>query len=125
MSEAPKARVLVVEDDPSIGDIMNRALSTRYEVKVCNNGRVGLEEAAKFQPQVMILDVNLPGMDGFQIAAALKEHADTKKIPLVFVTARDTPMDTIQGIKAGARHYLTKPFKLDELLSKISKIVGR
>ena len=119
---APK-RVLVVEDDPSIQQLLSRALQAQFQVSLCDNGTEALTAVREQSPDLVLLDVNLPGMDGFAIAAAMKDAADLKSIPIIFLTARGRPTEVIQGIQAGARHYITKPFKIDELLGKIRKVL--
>jgi DNA-binding response OmpR family regulator len=116
--------VLVVEDDPSISGLLERALSSNgYTVHVAGDGLLGLEKCSSVEPDVVVLDVNLPKLDGLAVAREMKAKEDLKHIPIVFLTAQDRPKDMIAGIQAGARHYLTKPFKLDDLLSKIKKLL--
>ena len=67
----------------------------------------------------------MPGMDGFEVARKIRSTPNGKRIPIIFLTARDAPMDTIRGIQAGARSYLTKPFKLEELMTKIRGTLAR
>jgi DNA-binding response OmpR family regulator len=116
--------VLVVEDDPAISGLLQRALSASgYLVEVANDGEVALLKCEATLPSLLILDVNLPKLDGFSVAKRLKATDNLKHIPILFLTAQDRPKDMIQGIQAGARHYVTKPFKLEELLSKVKKLV--
>lgn len=118
------AKILVVEDDPAISTLLERALTADgYSVHVASDGAKAVEQCAQVAPDVVLLDVNLPKMDGFQVAKELKARAEMKHVPIVFLTAQDRPRDVIAGIQAGARHYVTKPFKLDELLAKIKKLV--
>jgi DNA-binding response OmpR family regulator len=117
------AKILVVEDDPAISTLLDRALSADgYTVHLAGDGARALEQCAKVTPDVVLLDVNLPKMDGFQVAKEMKARPEMKNVPIVFLTAQDRPRDVIAGIQAGARHYVTKPFKLDELLAKIKKL---
>ena len=113
----------MVEDDPSIRQLLARALQAQFQVSLCDNGTEALTAVREQSPDLVLLDVNLPGMDGFAIAAAMKDAADLKSIPIIFLTARGRPTEVIQGIQAGARHYITKPFKIDELLGKIRKVL--
>lgn len=117
------AIVLVVEDDPSICALLERALSSHgYIVHVATDGEAGLVKCLEVRPDVLLLDVNLPKLDGLSLAKQLKANDALKNIPIVFLTAQGRPKDMIAGIQAGARHYLTKPFKLDDLLSKVKKL---
>lgn len=129
MSAAPptKARVckiLVVEDDPAISALLTRALENNaYKVVTAADGEEALIVCVEERPDVVLLDVNLPKLDGFSVAKRLKGVDALKNIPIIFLTAKDRPTDMIAGIQAGAKHYLTKPFNIDELLSKVKKLV--
>ncbi len=130
MSGAPpvnggsKKRVLVADDDPTISRLLERILGREYDVVVASDGNSALTLAPQARPQLFILDVMMPGLDGFALAEKLRAHKDLKSIPIIFLTAKDTPKDTIRGIQAGARHYLTKPFKIEELMAKVKKTLG-
>lgn len=119
----PLKRVLVVEDDPAIADMLSKMLIRFYEVRVVNDGGAAISTAVGFRPDVILLDVNLPNMDGFAIAQALKKSPDLGKIPIVFLTAQDRSLDVVKGIQVGAKHYITKPFKMDDVIKKIRKLV--
>lgn len=118
-------RVLVVEDDLAIAGLLTRSLEAEgYETAAVHDGEAGLIKCVEFRPHVLLLDVNLPKLDGFSVAKRLKTVDALKNIPIIFLTAKDRPTDMIQGIQAGAKHYLTKPFKLEELLLKVHKLAG-
>lgn len=118
-------KVLVVEDDPSISALLTKALQNNgYTVVNASDGEAALVLCVEERPDVILLDVNLPKLDGFSVAKRLKGVQSLKGIPIIFLTAKDRPADMIQGIQAGAKHYLTKPFKIEELMSKVSKLVG-
>jgi two-component system OmpR family response regulator len=119
-----KKRVLIADDDPAISRLLERVLMREYEVIIAKDGPGALALAQETRPNLLILDVMMPGMDGFQLAAKVREVPEIKNSPIIFLTARDGPMDTIKGIQSGARHYLTKPFKIDDLLTKVKKILG-
>jgi DNA-binding response OmpR family regulator len=125
MSAPVFKRVLVVEDDMAIAGLLTRSLENEgYEVTAVHDGESGLVKCVEFKPHVVLLDVNLPKLDGFSVAKRLKGVEALKNIPIIFLTAKDRPTDMIQGIQAGAKHYLTKPFKLDDLLTKVRKLIG-
>src|SRR5690606_20810056 len=130
MSGAPppatksKKRVLVADDDPSISRLLERVLAREFDVVTSSDGTGALSLAQSVKPQLMIFDVMMPGLDGFQLATKIRAIPELKNVPIIFLTARDGPLDTIKGIQAGARHYITKPFKIDDLLSKVKKILG-
>lgn len=119
-----RRKILVVEDDRDIQNLLTKALEGRYEVGAVGDGNAALTTAEQWRPDLVLLDVTLPGLDGFSVAESLKKTDTLKKIPIIFLTARDRPSDTIRGIQVGARHYVTKPFKLEALLSKIEKALG-
>lgn len=114
---------MVVEDDPAIAELLSRTLGQKYAVSVCNDGAEALSRAVSIRPHLVLLDVNLPGMDGFSVAEAIKQSDALKSTPIIFLTARDHSMDVIRGINVGARHYVTKPFKLDDLMGKVERLL--
>jgi len=102
------ARVLVVEDDDAIAQVLQRSLRLEgYEVKVAADGVVALEEAHAFLPDLVILDLGLPRMDGIEVAKRLREADD---VPILVLTARDAVEARVEGLDAGADDYLVKPF---------------
>jgi DNA-binding response OmpR family regulator len=119
---AASKRVLIVEDDPAIADVLTRTLGRFYEVRVVNDGGRAVESALEHRPDVILLDVSLPNKDGFAIAASMKTSSGLSKIPIIFLTAHDRSLDVVKGIQAGAKHYITKPFKLDDVLQKVKKL---
>ena len=116
---------MVVEDDPSIRDMLVRSLGLEYTVYEACDGHVALEMLGRIKaPDLMILDVMMPRMDGLQLASKLKTENQLRTVPIIFLTGRDSPKDVVQGINMGARHYLTKPFKIQDLLAKVAKTLG-
>lgn len=126
MSQLPAAKkVLVIEDDAAISGMLEvRLSSVGYEVLVAGDGEAGLIGCVEFRPDLILLDVNLPKIDGFSVAKRLKGADALKNVPIIFLTARDRPGDMIEGIQAGAKHYVTKPFDMDQLLKKVRKLVA-
>jgi DNA-binding response OmpR family regulator len=122
----PHAKVLlVVEDDAAIRDMLVRSLGTNYCVYESPDGQSALESLARMKtPDLIIMDVMMPRMDGWTLASKVKAESRLKNVPLIFLTGRDSPKDVVQGINAGARHYLTKPFKIQTLLEKVGKAIG-
>lgn len=123
-TKAPKKRVLVVEDDDAIATMITKMLGTVYEVERAANGSQGLAAASRFLPQLVVLDVMMPGLDGYATAQRLRAVPELKNVAIIFLTAKGGPMDVVKGIQAGARFYLTKPFKMDDLLTKVRKALG-
>ena len=120
---AVKRRVLIVEDDPAIAELLTKTLSRFYDVRVVSDGGQAQSVATAYCPDIILLDVNLPNKDGFAIAQALKLAPGLGKIPIIFLTAQERSLDVVKGIQAGAKHYITKPFKLEDVLSKVKKLV--
>ena len=119
----PLKKVMVVEDDQSIADMLSKMLIRFYDVRIVHDGGAAIDTAVAFRPDVILLDVNLPNMDGFAIAQGLKSSGELAKIPIIFLTAQDRSLDVVKGIQAGAKHYITKPFKMDDVIKKIRRLV--
>jgi DNA-binding response OmpR family regulator len=125
MASESNKKVLVVEDDKSISTLLVRALQNDgFKVVTAMDGEAALVTCVEERPDVILLDVNLPKLDGFTVAKRIKGVESLKNIPIIFLTAKDRPGDMIQGIQAGAKHYLTKPFNIEELLKKVRKLSG-
>ena len=117
--------ILVVEDDADLLELLTRVLEKEdFEVMTATNGREGLALASmRPRPNLIISDIMMPDMDGLQMVRELKQDPGTKPLPVIFLTAKSTPRDMVAGIQAGARHYLTKPFKVPELLAKVRSVL--
>lgn len=123
MTETP-AKVLVVDDEPSIRELVTTVL--RYEgfdVASAETGRQALAEVERFRPNLVVLDVMLPDLDGFEVQRRLNEAG--RRVPVVFLTARDAVEDRVRGLTIGGDDYLTKPFSLDELVARIRSVLRR
>ena len=122
--EKAEARVLVVDDEPNIVDIVSMALRYNdYDVVTANSGREALEAVAASKPDMIVLDVMMPELDGFEVAKRLGEQRSN--IPILFLTARDTTDDKVRGLTIGGDDYMTKPFSVEELLARIGTILKR
>ena len=122
MEETP--RVLVVEDDPTISEVVVRYLEREgLVVEAVADGRDALDAAARVWPDLVVLDLMLPGIDGIEVCRRLKADPQTRYIPVVMVTVRAGDRDRGQGAAAGADAYLTKPFHLSELQDIIDKLL--
>ena len=124
VSGEPGARVLVVDDEPYITDLVATAL--RYEgfqVATARTGRAALAEAVRFRPDLVVLDVMLPDLDGFQVQQRIVR--DGLRIPVLFLTARDATEDKVRGLTLGGDDYVTKPFSLEELVARVRAILRR
>lgn len=117
-------RVLVVDDEAAVRDALLRALDSEgYETKGVGDGAAALVEVAQWQPEVVVLDVLMPFMDGLTTCRTLRGRGD--RTPILLLTARDAVADRVAGLDAGADDYLVKPFDLDELLARVRALVRR
>jgi len=111
------SRVLVVDDDRKIGSLLRRALTAEgYIVEVAANGVDGLQAAQDRPPELVILDVMMPGLDGIEVCRRLRANSS---LPILMLTAKDEVRDRVIGLDAGADDYLVKPFDLEELLARV------
>jgi two-component system OmpR family response regulator len=125
VQEQPEAaRVLVVDDEPGILDVISMALRHHgFGVETAATGREALNFVRRWHPHVMVLDVMLPDMEGFEVARRLAaEHAE---VPILFLSARDATTDKIRGLTTGGDDYVTKPFSLEELIARLRNILRR
>lgn len=115
-------RILVVEDETSMARLLKQALEeSGYEVTVAQNGREGLKMAAGHQ--VIVVDVMMPQLNGFEMVKSLREQGN--RVPVLFLTAKDKPVDRVKGLDLGGDDYLGKPFDLDELLARVRSLFRR
>ena len=121
---ARAARVLVVDDEPNISALLSATLRlVEFEVRVVDSGHRALVAVEDFEPDLVVLDVMLPDLDGFDVAKRLR--ATGSRVPVLFLTARDAVEDRISGLSAGADDYVTKPFSLEEVVLRIRAILRR
>lgn len=121
-----RERILVVEDEESIVDILTQALRRQgYEVHSALDGDTALDLAALLMPNLVILDIMLPEMDGWEVCRRLKSSSETADIPIIMLTARREEKDVVEGLNIGADDYVKKPFSLPELLARIRAILKR
>jgi len=122
-ADAVGGRVLVVEDDEEIADVLRRSLRNEgYEVRTSGDGAEALEVAAGFVPDLVVLDLGLPGMDGVEVCRQLRADGD---VPILILTARTETEDRVSGLDSGADDYLVKPFERRELLARIRALLRR
>ena len=116
-------RVLVVEDDSDIAGVLRRSLGMEgYDVRIASDGERALEEASVFEPDAVVLDLGLPGIDGVEVSRRLREGGD---VPILILTAREALEDRIEGLDSGADDYLVKPFEREELLARLRAMLRR
>ncbi len=123
---AARGRLLVIEDEPDLQELLRYNLSREgFEVMCTDRGERGLELARRQLPDLVVLDLMLPGMDGLEVCRALRADAQTAEIPVVMVTARDQEADIVLGLELGADDYITKPYRWRELLARIRAVLRR
>ncbi|MFK7911570.1 MAG: response regulator transcription factor [Akkermansiaceae bacterium] len=118
--------ILVVEDEEDIADLVAFNLRrNEFEVELAHDGIQGLAKAKEFKPDLIVLDVMMPGIDGFRVFKELKKDNSTRSIPVIMLTARGQTEDRIQGLELGAEDYMTKPFSPKELILRIKNLLKR
>ena len=122
----PGERILVVEDERSIADLVAEALKRQgYRVETAGDGDQALEAAETTLPDLIILDLMLPKLDGWEVCRRLREEETTRRIPIIMLTARRDEKDVVAGLELGADDYLRKPFSLAELSLKVRETMER
>ncbi|MBI1761793.1 MAG: response regulator [Acidobacteria bacterium] len=117
-----KRKILLVEDSPTQMHSVMRTLQNKgYSVITAESGEEGLEKARREHPELVVLDVILPGRNGFQICRDLKTSPDTEQLPVILLTSKNQESDKFWGMKQGADEYLTKPCKEEDLLATIAR----
>lgn len=117
-------RILVVEDDPSISMGLSMNLEAEgYTVSLAEDGEQGLRQAREFKPDLVVLDVMLPKLNGFEVLRTLR--GEGVAVPIIMLSARGAEMDKVMGLELGAEDYITKPFSLAELLARVKAVLRR
>ncbi len=120
----PEARLLVVDDEPNIRELLSASLRyAGFEVETAADGQQALALAETYRPDLLVLDVMMPGLDGFGVVRRMRQSG--RRTPVVFLTARDAAEDKISGLTLGGDDYVTKPFSLDEVLARIRAVLRR
>lgn len=120
----PEARLLVVDDEPNIRDLLAASLRfAGFEVTTAANGNEALRSVAEHQPDLIVLDIMMPDMDGFTVLRRLRSQG--YETPVLFLTAKDEMEDKIRGLTAGGDDYVTKPFSLEEVVARIRAVLRR
>jgi len=124
MSTEKRPRILLVEDDEDLLKMMYRLLSTIADVAMAADGEHAMQILSQGDPpDLVVTDLMMPRKDGLALVGEMKADERLQKVPAIILTAKAAPRDVIAGINAGARHYLTKPFKSDELIAKVKKVL--
>jgi len=119
-----KIKILLAEDETALGTIVKESLETRgFEVVLCENGEQAFEHYKKEQPELLVLDVMMPKMDGFTLAQQIRKV--NQKIPIIFLTSKSRTEDVVEGFGYGGNDYLKKPFSMEELIVRIHALLDR
>jgi PleD family two-component response regulator len=120
LSSTANADILIVDDTPANLNVLSAILGKRgYRVRPAINGALALKAAQKAAPDLILLDVQMPGMDGYEVCRQLKSDAQTRDIPVVFISALDDVLDKVEAFQAGGVDYITKPFQIEEVLARV------
>ena len=118
-----KKTVLIVEDEKSIVDILQYNLKKEYKILTANDGEAGLDMALKENPDILLLDLMLPKLDGFAVCRILREKGS--RVPVIILTAREEEDDKVRGLELGADDYITKPFSVREVMARVKANIRR
>jgi len=125
MTDCQNHRILIAEDDADLARMLKMLLKSMGDVRTAEDGMDAYGQMrGGFLPDLLITDLMMPRMDGISLVRRMKQDKDLARIPVLMLTAKHQPRDVIAGINAGAKHYLTKPFKQHELLEKVRHALG-
>lgn len=123
-NKTPEAKILVVDDEPSIRELLSVSLRfTGFDVREAADGHQAVRLAQEFKPDLVLLDIMLPDIDGFEVLRRLRDT--DPDVPVLFLTAKDDLSDKLQGLNAGGDDYITKPFSLEEVVTRIRVVLRR
>ena len=126
LGEGRRRRVLVVDDEPYLVElIVTRLELAGFETRSARNGADALNRIGEFRPEAMVLDINMPILDGFGVLAQMKAQGLSDKIPTMVLTARNSGEDVAKAIQLGAKDYLSKPFKDEALIARVGRLLQR
>jgi len=121
-ASSPRRQILLIEDDAALVALMAKTLLAHgYGVSVARDGLEGLKALDQTPPDLIVVDVMMPRLDGMTLVRAIKKHRTTRHIPVIFLTAKSDSRSMVEGINLGAKFYITKPFSLDDLLAKVQR----
>ena len=120
LPSTPNADILIVDDTPVNLNVLSAILGKRgYRVRPAISGALAIKAAQKAAPDLILLDVQMPGMDGYEVCRQLKSDAQTRDIPVVFISALDDVLDKVEAFQVGGADYITKPFQIEEVLARV------
>lgn len=117
-------RVLVIDDETPITELVTMALRYEgYQMEQAHSGREGIDKVSHFHPDLLILDIMMPDLDGYEVARRLRQ--ENQQVPIIFLTAKDSTEDKVRGLETGGDDYVTKPFSLEELSARVAAVLRR
>ncbi|QEP44834.1 response regulator [Ectothiorhodospiraceae bacterium BW-2] len=119
-----KTTVLAVDDEPLNLEILAEMLGEEYRIITVESGEACLQQLAHSPPDIILLDINMPGLNGMEVCARIKADPNTRHIPVLYISALSRPEEIEQGLRSGAEGYITKPFYEDELIDKLETALG-
>lgn len=124
--ETRPRRVLVAEDDPFLLELITTRLDLAgFDTRGARDGSQALQRLSEFRPEALVLDINMPVLDGFGVLIQMQAQGLTERTPTMVLTARNSPDDVARAIKLGARDYLAKPFRDEQLISRVGRLLVR
>jgi two-component system OmpR family response regulator len=124
VADGTEAKLLVVDDEPYIADLLTTGLRfVGFDVRTAGSGRQALEIAREYEPDLLVLDVMLPDLDGWEVCRRIRENG--RRVGVLFLTARDATEDKVQGLTLGGDDYVTKPFSLEEVVARVRAVLRR
>jgi two-component system alkaline phosphatase synthesis response regulator PhoP len=118
-------RILLVDDSPELSRLLAHKFSMDgHQVEVARDGPEGLEKTKTFSPDLIILDVMMPGMNGYQVLAALREDPETTQLPIIMLTSLADDKSVVRGLRGGASDYVVKPFSTSELSARVARLLA-
>lgn len=123
--EKKKKSILIADDEPNILDLLKMLFDEQYDLMISEDGKDVLEKVAKRRPDLILLDVMMPKMNGYEVCEILKKDPKTSDITIAMLSAKGQERDIIQGLRLGADHYITKPFNPTELQDKVEEIINK
>jgi DNA-binding response OmpR family regulator len=123
LSDKPRKKIIIIEDDPDVSRLTEFILRDDYDVISCEDGREGIEKVKEEKPDLILLDIYMAGLSGFEVCRALKEEPDTALIPIIILTAGAQKHEVSKGYASGADDYIIKPFEPEELIKRMEKLL--
>ena len=125
LSDQPRKKILIIEDDPDVRNLTEFILRDDYEVTSSEDGRHGIEKAMQERPDLILLDIYMAGLSGFEVCRMLKEKPETASIPVIMLTAGAQRQEVSEGYASGADDYIIKPFEPEELVERIESLLHK